>query len=203
MLSTYLYCPRLLFLQKVLEIEEIPKEALVLGSIRHETFDLVNKNEENLVKGIKKKEDSNYLMQLYKQSYSKFLREIIIKNKRRLKEVNANLLESFKKNWPSLQEEAETRALNIFNFIEKYNLYGKELWEKLIPKIQSEFRVESDALQLKGIVDQIYQYEDYYVPIELKTGRAPKDGVWPGHKIQIGAYALMLEEKDMKSSVEA
>ena len=54
MLSTYLYCPRMLFLQKVLELEEAPKEALILGSIRHETYDLVNKNEENLVVKISK-----------------------------------------------------------------------------------------------------------------------------------------------------
>ncbi len=195
MLSTYLYCPRMLFLQKVLEVEEVPKEALVLGSVRHETFDTVNKNEENLIVGIKKAVDFGYLMQLYKQNYSKLLREIIIRNKSRLREVDVKLLEAFKRNWPNLQEEAETRAKNIFNFIEKHNIYGKELWEKLIPKIQSEFRIESDILQLKGIIDQVHVYEDNYIPIELKTGKSPRDGVWPGHRIQIGAYALLLEEK--------
>lgn len=195
MLSTYLYCPRLLFLQKVLEVEEVPKEAVVLGSIRHESFDSINKKEENLVVSLKKPTDLDYLSQLYKQAHSKLLREVIIKNKSRLKEVDVKLIEAFKKNWPNLQEEAETRAKNIFSFIEKHNIYGKELWEKLSPKIQSEFRIESDELQLKGIIDQVYVYEDNYIPIELKTGKSPKDGVWPGHRIQIGAYALMLEEK--------
>ncbi|MDP3765329.1 MAG: CRISPR-associated protein Cas4, partial [Nanoarchaeota archaeon] len=38
-------------------------------------------------------------------------------------------------------------------------------------------------------------YENSYVPIELKTGKMPKDGVWPNHRIQIAAYAMLLEEK--------
>ena len=66
MLSTYLYCSRLLFLQKVLELEEVPKDVVVLGSIKHEAFDLINKKEENLVESIKKPADFMYLLQLYK-----------------------------------------------------------------------------------------------------------------------------------------
>ena len=31
-------------------------------------------------------------------------------------------------------------------------------------------------------------------PVELKTGSCPKEGVWPGHKIQIAAYALLAQE---------
>lgn len=195
MLSTYLYCPRLLFLQKVLEVEEIPKEVLVLGSIRHEAFDQTNKKEENLVNEIKKKSDFNYILQTYKSIYSKLLREVIIRNKPKLKQVKINLLDAFKKNWLSLQNEAETRASNIFEFITKHDLYGKDLWQALTPKIQSEFRLESDALQLRGIIDQVHVYENDYVPYELKTGKAPREGMWPGHRVQIGAYALMLEEK--------
>ncbi|MBW2977168.1 CRISPR-associated protein Cas4, partial [Candidatus Woesearchaeota archaeon] len=34
-----------------------------------------------------------------------------------------------------------------------------------------------------------------YVPIELKTGKMPKEGTWPGHRVQIAAYAMLLEEK--------
>ena len=38
-------------------------------------------------------------------------------------------------------------------------------------------------------------YENGYVPIELKTGKMPKEGVWPGHKVQIAAYSMLIEEK--------
>ena len=195
MLSSYLYCPRKLFLQKVLAVEEPPKESLVLGALRHEIYDFVNQAEEKIVTSIKKKIQYNELITIYKQFYSKALRERVIKNKSRIKEVNLDIVDVFKRTWPLILEEAETRAKNIFDFIQKYDVYGKELWKKLIPKIISELRVGSDELQLKGIIDRIEIYENGYVPIELKTGKMPKEGVWPGHRIQIAAYAMLLEEK--------
>ena len=54
MLSSYLYCPRKLFLQQVLAVEEPPKESLVLGSLRHEIYDFINQSEEKIVTSITK-----------------------------------------------------------------------------------------------------------------------------------------------------
>ena len=195
MLSSYLYCPRKLFLQKVLAVEEPPKESLVLGTLRHEIYDFVNQSEEKIVISIKKKIQFNEIITLYKTFYSRALRERVIKNKSRIKEVNLDIVDVFKKTWPLILNEAEIRAKNIFDFIQKCDFYGKELWEKLTPKIISEQRAESEKLQLKGIIDRIEVYENGYVPIELKTGKMPRDGVWPGHRIQIIAYAMLLEEK--------
>lgn len=195
MLSTYLYCPRMLFLQKVLAVEEPPKESLVLGSLRHEIYDFINRSEERIVTSIKEKTDYQRLMSTYKTFYSKILREKIIKNKSSIKSVNLDIVDVFKRTWPLILQEAEIRTKNIFDFIHENNVFGKELWDRLTPKIISEQRVESDELQLKGIVDRIEVYKDGYVPIELKTGKIPREGVWPGHKIQIAAYAMLIEEK--------
>jgi len=195
MLSSYLFCPRKLFLQRVLALEEPPKESIVLGSLRHEIYDFINQQEEKIVTSIKDKAQYNDLIAIYKGFYSRILREKIIKNKSRIKGVNLDIVDVFKKTWPLILGEAETRAKNIFDFIQKYNLYGNELWERLTPKIISEQRVESDELQLRGIIDRIEVYENGYVPIELKTGKMPKEGIWPGHRIQIIAYAMMLEER--------
>ena len=194
MLSTYLYCPRMLFLQKVLAVEEPPKESLVLGSLRHEIYDFINQSEERIVTSIKEKTDYQRLMSIYKTFYSKILREKIIKHKSRIKSVNLDIVNVFKRTWPLILHEAETRTKNIFDFMQEYNVFGKELWDRLTPKIISEQRVESEKLQLKGIVDRIEVYENGYVPIELKTGKIPKQGVWPGHRIQIAAYAMLIEE---------
>lgn len=195
MLCSYLYCPRKLFLQQVLSLEEPPKESLVLGSLRHEIYDFINQAEERIVSSITQQMQYDGLISLYKAFYSKALRERIIKNKSKIKEVNLDIVEVFKKTWPLILGEAETRANNIFIFIKKNNVYGKELWARLTPKIISEQRIESDVLQLKGIIDRIEVYENGYVPIELKTGKMPKEGTWPGHRIQIAAYAMLLEEK--------
>jgi len=195
MLSTYLYCPRMLFLQKVLAVEEPPKESLVLGTLRHEIYDFINRSEERIVTSIKEKTDYQRLMSTYKTFYSKILREKIIKNKSSIRSVNLDIADVFKRTWPLILQEAEIRTKNIFDFMQEYNLFGQELWNKLTPKIISEQRVESEKLQLKGIIDRIEVYKDGYVPIELKTGKMPKEGVWPGHKIQIAAYSMMIEEK--------
>ena len=198
LLSSYLYCSRKLFLEKVLLLEEPPKESLVMGSIRHEAYDKINKSEQYIVTSITKKLGLEELQSLYKKEYLKILRKSIANNKKRLDEVNVNMLEAYKKAFPFIIEESSIRANNILSFIEANNVFGEELWQKLTPKIISELRVESDELRLKGIIDQVHVYDADYVPFELKTGRTPSDGVWPSHRIQIAAYSLLLQEKFSK-----
>ena len=135
---------------------------------------------------------------VYKTEYLKILRKSIADNKKRLEGVNLNMLDAYKKSFPFIMEESQLRASNIFNFIEKNGIYGDELWQKLTPKILSELRVESEELRLKGIIDQVHVYENNYVPFELKTGKMPQEGVWPGHRVQIAAYSLLLQEKFQK-----
>ena len=195
LLSSYLYCSRKLFLEKVLMQAEPPKESLVMGSIRHETYDKINKNEELIVTSITKIMDFTEMQQLYKQNHLKFLRKSIADNKDRLKSVNLNMLDAYRKSFPFIMEESVTRSSNVFDFILKNNVFGDELWQRLTPKILSELRVESEGLKLKGIIDQVHVYEQDYVPFELKTGRAPDSGVWPSHRIQIAAYSMLLQEK--------
>jgi len=202
LLSSYLYCSRKLFLEKVLLLEEPPKESIVLGSIRHETYDNINKKEEEIVTSIKEKATLEIIQELYKKEYLKILRKAIANSKKRLEEIKINMLDAYKKSFPFIMEESIIRAKNIFSFIEEKNVFGKELWEKLTPKIISEIRIESDELRLKGIIDQVHVYDNRYVPFELKTGRTPSDGVWPSHRIQIAAYSLLLQERFNKEIKE-
>ena len=173
-----------------------------MGSIRHETYDNINKKEEEIVTSITKRADLENIRELYRKEYLKILRKAIASNKKRLEIVNINMLEAYKKSFPFIMEESSTRAANIFNFIEANNVFGEELWQKLTPKIISELRVESDELKLKGIIDQVHVYDKEYVPFELKTGRTPSDGIWPSHRIQIAAYSLLLQEKFNKEVKE-
>lgn len=200
-LSSYLYCARKLFLEKVLKVIEIPKEAVVKGTIRHETYDGINKAEEDLVKSITA-ENLKEIDEIYKNQYSKILRKVIKESEKEIKEIDLKPSVIFKETWPLILKESKTRAENIKNFITIHNVFGDELWEKLTPKILSEFRVESEALGLKGIIDQIAVYGNELVPFELKTGKCPREGVWPGHKIQLAAYMMMLKEKSEKTIKE-
>ena len=128
-------------------LEEPPKESLVLGSIRHETYDSINKKEEEIVTSITKRTALESLKALYKQNYLQILRKAIANNKKRLEEVNISMLEAYRKSFPFIMEESSIRANNIFNFIKANNVFGEELWQKLTPKIISELRIESDELK--------------------------------------------------------
>jgi len=176
LLSAYLYCKRKLFLEQIRGYREIPKESLVKGSIRHQLHDKINKAEQGIVTSIEEETPLEELQELYKRNYSAILRKII--------DI-----------WPIVLEETKARADNIFNFIQTRHLFGKELWQALIPKIESEFWISSEKLQLKGVIDQLQKYENNFIPIELKTGKLPQQGIWPSHRIQLAAYALLLEDK--------
>jgi CRISPR/Cas system-associated exonuclease Cas4 (RecB family) len=77
MLSSYTYCKRKLFLQYVLNLVEPEKEAMVKGSIRHETYDKINKIEENIVKSITSDDNLKTLYTKYLNVYSQLLRKTI------------------------------------------------------------------------------------------------------------------------------
>jgi len=196
-LSSYLYCPRKLFLSNVLLVKEPLKQEMIKGTLWHETHELINNTEEKIVCSIKTK---NYqeIFDLYRRQYSKLLRNAIIKRKSELKEFNISLLDIFTDYWSSFEEEAKEHALNVVKFISKHEVYGKELWEKLTPKILSEQYFKSTKLKLSGIIDVLEMHDIdgkiTYVPIELKTGKYPDKGMWEGHKIQLAAYMLLLED---------
>ena len=195
MLSSYLYCPRKLFIERVLGIRpEIPKEALIRGSIRHRVYEKINLCQEELVKSISKK-DFEFILGAYKLKFIKILKQTIVSSKEELASIEVPLTEFFKEIKPYIENEAEYRAKKVFEFIKETGLTGDGLWEELAPKIKPEYRVSSGILGLRGIIDELEVYPEFCVPVELKTGKMPSEGVWPGHKVQVGAYALLLEEK--------
>ena len=193
-LSSYLYCPRKLFINSVLKIEEPPKEALVKGKIWHQTYEFLNKSDAILVKSIKR---NNYqeIYEIYKRKYATLLRNSIIIYQSELKMFEIKLIDMFSEYWPNFDAEAKLRALNLSEFISKNKVFGEELWEKLDPKILSEKYYKSEKLNLSGIIDMIEVHNNnFYVPVEIKTGKVPNKGMWDGHRIQLAAYILLLED---------
>ncbi len=197
-LSSFLYCPRKLFISKVLLLEEPKKEELIKGTVWHATQEYINKSEEQIVITLKTS-DYQEIFDQYRSTFAKFLRAAIIKHKSALAEFNISLFTLFKEYWPSIEEEAKERALKVSSFMKQSGLFGKELWDKLTPKILSEQYFKSTALNLSGIIDviEVHKHADgteTYVPVELKTGTVPQKGVWDGHRVQIGAYMLLLSD---------
>lgn len=199
LLCSYLYCKRKLFLERVLKLVEPPKEVLVIGSIKHQTFEEINNVDEQIVCSIKNKEQADNLRELYNKIYLKLLKSSIIKNNKSLRNFNILPKQLYEKLKLLFLNQANVRTAHLQSFILKHNIFGKELWKKLTPKITSEYKIYSKNLELSGIIDQLEVYKAGYVPVELKSGKMPKEDVWPSHKIQVGAYAMLLEEKFNKN----
>jgi len=192
-LTAYMFCSRKLFLEKVMGYAEIPKALLVKGLIKHKVFEEMNKYEANIVSSFQKGATKDQILDKYNALYSDILRRAILNSRKQLKLANLLPIAAFKQFQPIFRHEAEARADSIFNFIKENNVYGLELWESFTPKIKSEYKITAEELGISGKVDQVLVYPEGVVPIEIKSGRAPKEGAWDNHKIQLATYALMLE----------
>lgn len=193
-LSTYLYCSRKLYLLWVLKAIPKVKGETVLGKIKHEVFDSINKVEEKIIKGIEKSNIYNIGV-VYEQIYQNILQDSFSKYESDIQEARLDKENVMQHTWPMFLEEARLRADNIFRFVEQNKVYGLELWNSLTPKILSETSLVSKKLRLKGVIDRIEVHDGHYTPVELKTGSMPRDGVWPSHRIQVASYILLLREK--------
>jgi len=139
--------------------------------------------------------NSEKIKALYKNFYFKELKEILKFQREELKSLGLKSIEVFHDIWPRFLSESELRANNVISFINKNEVFGEELWKKLTPKYMTEIKLYSERLMLKGIIDRVEINEEHIVPYELKTGNPPREGVWPGQKIQLIAYMLLIKEK--------
>lgn len=193
-LSSYLYCPRKLYLAKVLGFKEVPKEVVVKGNVRHLAHDLASKAEARLISSIMKV-DRSLIYEVFSKNYGFFLRDSIKVFLKQLEEVDLSPMDVFDCFWSGFKAEAELRASQVYAFAKSSGLVGQELWGSIVPKVQSELWIESSSLQLRGVIDRIEVFDDFVVPVEIKTGSCPNEGVWPSHQIQVAAYLVLLKDK--------
>ena len=194
-ISAYRFCIRALYLKLVLGLREPVKPVMVLGGIRHKVYDEANKREGDIVKQITGEMNRQCILGLFSGAYKEVLHESVSGYSRQLENIGMNSASVESQLEPAVLSQAHSRADEIITFSSKAKLSGEALWAALTPKIITELRVNSKKLRLKGVVDRIEVYGNEYVPVEIKTGRTPSEGVWPDHRMQLAAYMLMLNDK--------
>jgi CRISPR-associated protein Cas4 len=194
-ISSYTFCRRGLYLKLVLGFREPPKPVMVLGSIRHKVYDEANKKEEYLVSQVTSDMKRQEILQMFANTYNAVLNKSIYNYSSQIEALNLDKNAVAEQLKPLVSEQSQARADEILSFSSKTNLFGKELWSKLTPKIISELGVRSEKLRLKGIIDRIEIHGDEYVPVEIKTGRVPSEGVWPDHRLQVASYMMLLNDQ--------
>lgn len=189
-LSSWTHCPRQFYRSYVLGIEEAPKDVMILGLIKHRLHESITKDE----KTIKELKKTDNVQEKLHTTYLQILRTIVTEHSNALRTVKVPLTTAFQKSLPIIKFEAEDKASIIMPLLEK-GLTGEELWNAITPKVKTEYSLQSLKLGLKGRIDRLECHETKIMPVELKSGNPPKEGVWDGHRIQATAYAMMLEDK--------
>lgn len=192
-LSTYLYCPRKLYLNRILKIREPLNEAVVFGQVYHEVLENVTLNEKNLILSITKYHSPDEIIHKYKTQFYTALVSAISRRRNMIKKTKSNSLDIFQDIWKQFSVKAEIRAEILLNFINNYQVYGSELWDQLTPKIIVEQWVAEPNLELHGRVDRIEQHENRIIPVEIKSTKAPEEGIWDSHRVQLAAYMMILK----------
>ena len=83
-------------------------------------------------------------------------------------------------------------GLRIADVIQKTG--RDELLARITP-CAVEYAIYSDALGLAGSPDKLVRVGDRVLPYMIRTGEAPENGVWKPDRLQITAYAMLVEER--------
>ena len=193
-LTAFQFCPRKLFFSKVLKLQEPLKDSVVIGGIKHKIIEGMPSLDKEMAHNLTKEIAYDQFVQEYIMQSTTSLRMIIVQQKEALRRVEVPLDAAFDMTKPLAVSEAEKRAKRIYDFGHANQIFGAELWENLSPKEKPEYSLSSHALQLKGRIDALKISIDKIVPVEHKSGQPPQEGAWSGHKLQLAAYALLLEE---------
>ena len=194
-LECFSYCKRKWFLENVLGISRPPKSAMLCGSIKHAVLDRLKKAEADIVCRFEPGFDFESLMEAYERALHCFLRKELASRAAQFEQLGIDCAELYAKIAERLRKEVVLRAQHIHSFSRACGLGGAELWKAMSPKLLSEVCLESNALGLRGRLDLLEKHDQKVIPIELKSGSAPAKGVWPGHRLQLGAYAMLSEER--------
>lgn len=196
-LSSFEYCPRKLYLERILLLATENKDAMVRGSLHHNCLEAFTNIEPQLVTKITSTLSYADVVDLFvakaktitAAQYAAFA-DTVDKTQLDKAKLRNDLL-------VVMHGEARARARDIVSFSEQHGgVHGQQLWDLLDPKRQSERWITLKDLGVRGIIDCILQFRDgALIPIEYKTGKAPSRGVWPGHKLQVGAYAVLMERE--------
>ena len=191
-MSSFLFCKRKFFLNKVYEIRTKPTKREITGTIVHKLVERFSGMQDALADMITRNDD-------YKI--------ILFKVHSKLEKEKEDIINGFKKKNNYVDDKLERALKNItlkeslffaklFNdFVSKNPIFGEELKKKIRPKIRGEENVSSEKLKIKGRVDRIIDYGNFNVAVEYKTTFKPEK-IWDNQKIQVGSYILMLNEKN-------
>ncbi|MBW2979530.1 CRISPR-associated protein Cas4 [Candidatus Woesearchaeota archaeon] len=192
-LTCFVYCKRKFYIKHVLGFKQKPTKQMIAGRIRHQAQELMFKNELQTLKKLKSP-DKNKIKDILKKNLKHAIEKTISASEKEIKhfQIDTNLIK--KQFFLTYKKFIQNRTLIVIDLMQRKNLFGKALIDALYPRFMAEVSLSSKSFSLKGKVDLIEEHKDKIIPIELKTGLAPKNNIWPQDRIQLIAYALLAKE---------
>lgn len=194
-LTEYLFCPYKLYLKKIkgLPLPQTPE--MLTGTIIHKIYEEVLLRERIIIdQRIDEKMGIDEIFKILYADSKRVIKNIMIKNKEKLKDAGVDYLELIKELQEELKEDELLKSIRIKKYIA---LYGKDqnLYKNLFMIKDMEYSVFSNELGLSGKIDKLEEdSEGNLFPIELKTGLF-SNGIRKHEKLQVSAYALLLEKE--------
>jgi CRISPR/Cas system-associated exonuclease Cas4 (RecB family) len=183
-LSRYDYCPRAVYLTKVLTVKPQPTKAQLRGMIEHAVLKELSLREAKILKAVEDSDDVESILQGEIQS---MLSDIPYIYGEWWGEGHSEILDEME---PDLVVEGRLLGEKIKSMIADM---GLEKSLEYVTPWKTEYTMKSDLLMMKGRVDKIMRRETL-LPLELKTGNPPEN-IRQGHRLQVCGYSMLLEEE--------
>jgi len=191
---SFSFCPRQVYFSKVLGFRSPVSRAMFVGSMKHRAFEVLSSVEEKLMLELDEGVSKESFVADFESLASSGLRSVFGKSEGTFSFFDLDLDEVFKSAYSLISSEVSSRSSLIYDFANSEGVFGGELRDRFFPKVLSEKRFSSDRLRLRGNVDRVVVYEDCLVPFDFKSGRLPVSGVFDSHRLQMGAYCMILDD---------
>ncbi len=190
-INAWLYCPRKVFISKVLKIFLPPNRAMTIGILKHSILENFSKEEKKLVSQIDSNFDSLDLAFIYEDFIKNIAAKVFLENISLIDKFLIDRDDILKKILRDFSEDIKLRIISIKEAISK-GFVKEEIWNNLDSVYISEVKLESQAIGLKGRVDRIKvsKKDNIIVPYELKSR---EDKIYHSDELQLTAYAMLLE----------
>ncbi|MFH1402740.1 MAG: CRISPR-associated protein Cas4 [Candidatus Altiarchaeota archaeon] len=183
-MNVYAYCPRLLYLQRVMGLSNIVGHSTFKGLMGHAVRKELSLRQAKIMRLIREKGSADGILDS------------------ELDRISRDLPHIFREWWipdhASLLGEVKNEVSSEFRILaDKMDLMVSEMgYEKALEYMtpwKIEYSIKSESLMLKGRVDKIMRRDSLF-PVELKTG-VPPENVHNGHRLQICSYSMLVEDE--------
>lgn len=181
-LTQYGICPRLVYFhaREQTEIASGKERSMIERILLKELAFNLHKIREDLKNGKDLKEDAKSIIE-------DIVDDVECIYKKELSEVAEDVLDDVKREFVTRMTEDEEWLRKVIAKNELLELEEVQGYDR-------EHTMVSEKLSLSGSVDKLINTDNEVIPCMIKTGKCPEYGVWRSDRVQLAAYALLIEE---------